>query len=119
MNFEDITKNCTEIKLKSQLVNKTLAINCIKPIKTRFNDSYLCYNKKYNKVFYANAQLRGYIKRLIGDLKSNNNFYYKDDELSDILKFKIESINNEKVNLSIIYKKCLFKDEVLELSDNE
>ena len=119
MNFEDITKNCTEIKLKSQLVNKQIAINGIKPIKTRFNDSYLCYNKKYNKVFYANAQLRGYIKKLISDLKSNNNFYYKDD-LSDILTIKIDSIENEKVNLSFINsKKISFQDEVLQLSDNE
>jgi hypothetical protein len=49
---EDITKNCTEIKLKSQLVNKQISINAIKPIKTRFNDSYLCFNKKYNNDEY-------------------------------------------------------------------
>ena len=37
-----------EIKLKNQKVGKILCINMFRAVKTRFGDTYLCYNAKYN-----------------------------------------------------------------------
>ena len=50
-----------EIRLKLQQVNKTFDVNAFKIVKSKFGNSYLCYSHKYQRVFFANSQLKAYI----------------------------------------------------------
>ena len=111
-----------EIKLKDQKVNKKLQVNIIMKFKSDKGESYLIYDKKHNRKYFANAQLKAYLNK-IDNLKNINNIYYKDDDLSTILEFKIKLItidkdNNKKVEIDFM-KKQQYKSETLELSDSD
>ena len=122
MNFDKYFQ-CDEIKLKDQKVNKKLQVNIIMKITTdKYGQTYLLYNKKHNRKFFANAQLKAYLNK-IDNLKNINNIYYKDDDLSTILEFKIKLItidkdNNKKVEIDFM-KKHQYESETLELSDSD
>ena len=111
-----------EIKLKNQKVGKILCINMFRAVKTRFGDTYLCYNAKYNRMFYANSQLRGYLNKMKSDLELTQGYYYKNEELSSIVEFRIKDIkmDNDQVELEFIKQKIIRDtNEVLDLSDSE
>ena len=113
-----------EIKLKNQKVGKILCINMFRAVKTRFGETYLCYNAKYNRMFYANSQLRGYLNKMKSDLELelNQGYYYKNAELSSIVEFRIKDIkmDNDQVELEFIKQKIIRDtNEVLDLSDSE
>ena len=120
-NFDSLFSS-NEIKLKNQKIGKTLCINLFRAVKTRFGETYLCYNVKHNRIFYANSQLKGYISKLKTDLQVEQGYYFKDVELNSIVEFKIKSIkdDNDQVELEFLKQKCS-KDtnEVLDLSDSE
>ena len=121
MNFDKYFQ-CDEIKLKDQKVNKKLQVNIIMKFKSDKGESYLIYDKKHNRKFFANAQLKAYLNK-IDNLKNVNNIYYKDNDLSTILEFKIKSITiddkgNQKVEIDFM-KKQQYKAESLQLSDSD
>ena len=122
MNFDKYFQ-CDEIKLKDQKINKKLQVNIIMNITTdKYGQTYLLYNKKHNRKFFANAQLKAYLNK-IDNLKNINNIYYKDNDLSTILEFKIKSITiddkgNQKVEIDFM-KKQQYKAESLQLSDSD
>ena len=118
MDFEQIINHCDIIRLKDQKVNKTLSINFFRSIKTKFVEQYLLYNKKYNKIFFSNKQIFGYINK-ITNLKEKDGFYFKDDILSDIVTFQIKKIEDNRVSVSFINDNSRYKSEILPLSDNE
>ena len=118
-NF-DLLFSSNEIKLKNQKIGKTLCINLFRAVKTRFGETYLCYNVKHNRIFYANSQLKGYISKLKTDLQVEQGYYFKDVELNSIVEFKIKSIkeDNDQVELEFLKQKCS-KDTNEDLSDSE
>ena len=123
MNFEKIFNESTQIKLKDQKVNKTLDINIISKIKTSYGETFLCYNKKYNVNFFVNSCLRAYLNKMIENLKNNDNFYYRDNESTKILQFKIKSIVKDeqgktKVDLEIVKKEHKDQNIQLPLTDD-
>ena len=124
INF-DLLFDTNEIKLKFQKINKKLNVNVFKIIKTKFGESYLCYDLKHKRIFHANSQLKSYLNKFKTDLKIDNEYYYKDNDLSNIVEFKIRSFkvdNSNQVELDFIKReKFNNKDtsEVLNLSDSE
>ena len=118
MDFEQIVNHCDIIRLKDQKVTKTLSVNFFRNIKTKFGEQYLLYNKKYNKIFFSNKQIYSYLSK-ITNLKQKDGFYYKNDELSDIVTFQIKQIENNCVSVSFINDNSRYKSEILPLSDNE
>ena len=118
-NF-DLLFSSNEIKLKNQKIGKILCINIFRAVKTRFGETYLCYNVKHNRIFYANSQLKGYISKLKTDLQVEQGYYFKDVELNSIVEFKIKSIkeDNDQVELEFLKQKCS-KDTNEDLSDSE
>ena len=118
MDFEKLVNHCDIIRLKDQKVNKSLSINFFRSIKTKFGEQYLLYNKKYNKIFFSNKQIFGYISK-ISNLKEKDGFYYKDEQLSDIVTFQIKKIEDNRVSVSFINDNSRYKSEILPLSDNE
>lgn len=113
----------TEIKLKLQSINKKLTVNAFRVLKSKFGNSYLCYCLKYNRIYYANSQLKAYLAKIQPDLKIEDGYYYKDDELTNIVEFKIKSKDDvtSQVELEIIKQKKQTKttDEILPLSESE
>ena len=120
-NF-DLLFSSNEIKLKNRKIGKTLCINMFIVVRNRFGDTYLCYNEKYNRTFYANSQLKGYLNKMKSDLQTEQGYYFKNADLSPIIEFKIKAIkeDNDQVELEFIKQKTT-KDtnEVLDLSDCE
>ena len=113
-----------EIRLKLQQVNKTFDVNAFKIVKSKFGNSYLCYSHKYQRVFFANSQLKAYISKIQPDLKVEDGFYYRNDNLDKIVEFKIKAINevNGQVELEFIKQnRGVIKntDEVLPLSEDD
>ena len=96
-----------EIKLKNQKVGKILCINMFRAVKTRFGETYLCYNAKYNRIFYANSQLKGYLNKMKSELQTMEGYYFKNAELCSIIEFRIKSIkeDNDQVELEFIKQK--------------
>ena len=92
MQFESIINESKQIKLKYQEIGKTFSINLILKTKSKYGDNYLLYNKKYNVVMYANAQIKGYVSKMSTNLKSKGDYYYVDENLSDVIQFKIKNI---------------------------
>ena len=117
MDFEKIV-NSDIIRLKDQKVNKTLSINFYRSIKTKFGEQYLLYNKKYNKSFFSNKQIYSYLSK-ISNLQQEDGFYYKDEQLSDIVTFKISKIEDNHVSVTFINDNSKYKSEILPLSDDE
>ena len=118
MDFEKIV-NSDIIRLKDQKLNKKLTINFFRSIKTKqIGEQYLLYNKKYNKSFFSNKQIYSYLSK-ISNLQQEDGFYYKDEQLSDILTFKITKIENNCVSVTFINDNSKYKSEILPLSDNE
>ena len=118
MDFEKLVNHCDIIRLKDQKVNKTISINFFRSIKTKFGEQYLLYNKKYNKIFFSNKQIYSYLSK-ITNLKQKDGFYYKDEELSDIVTFKISKIEENHVSVSFINDNVRYKKQCIELSDDE
>ena len=85
-----------EIKLKHQQIGKILGINMFRTVKTRFGETYLCYNAKYNRTFYANSQLKGYLNKMKSELETIEGYYFKNAELCSIIEFRIKSIKEER-----------------------
>ena len=96
MDFDKIMENSAMIVLSEQNVGKMIEINLIKQINTKFGPNLVLYNKKYNKSFYSNSLLKAYLTKAMTSLKTSNQYYYKDDDLSSILKFRIQSITTDK-----------------------
>lgn len=123
MNFQSLFENAQEIKLKFQPLTKKLCVNCFKVVRSKFGESMICYNKKYNVVFFTNSQLKGYLKKTMCNLLSKDNIYYKDEQLSDIIKFSIDSINESgQINLTILKNKKINNNSdsfVIPLSDDD
>ena len=123
MNF-DKTFEVDEIKLKDQKVGKRFDINIIKLIKTKYGNNMILYNKKHNRVFFANSFLRADLSKVITNLKHNDNYYYKDDDLSSILQYIITGKKeaNGKPQVLLYFIKSYnyhYDNEVLDLSDKE
>ena len=76
-------------------------------VRNRFGDTYLCYNEKYNRTFYANSQLKGYLTKMRSDLQAEQGYYFKDVEVRSIIEFKIKVIkeDNDQVELEFIKQK--------------
>ena len=119
MDFPTLIKNASLIKLKEQQPNKILSINFFTIVKTKYGEQYMIYNQKYNVVFYSNSQIYGYLHTLINTLNSKDGYYYKDDQLSDITKFKIVSIEENKANLKFLNKESTYKTYQIPLSDSD
>ena len=124
-NFESIINESKQIKLKDQEIGKTFSINLILKTKSKYGDNYLLYNKKYNVVMYANAQIKGYVSKMSTNLKSKGDYFYADEKLSDIIQFKIKNIvvgedQKVKVDIEIIKNnKNTYTSEKIPLSDDE
>ena len=120
-NYDSLFSS-NEIKLKNQKMGKILCINMFRAVRNRFGDTYLCYNEKYNRICYANSQLRGYLNKMKSDLQTDQGYYFKHADLSPIIEFKIKAIkkDNDQVKLKFIKQKTT-KDtpKVLHLSDCE
>ena len=103
MNFQDILSKSKEIMLKNQIDTTTMQINFVKSIKTKYGSSYVCYYKKANVYFYSNLQLTNYLNKMCSDLKSDESFFYKDEDLSPLLEFSISSkiIKDDKTIVKI------------------
>ena len=93
MQFENIINESKQIKLKYQEIGKRFSINLIPKTNSKHGDNNLLYNKKYNVVVYANAQIKGYISKMSTNLKSKGDYFYVDEKLSDIIQFKIKNID--------------------------
>ena len=107
------------VLLRDQFINKRLSVNLIKKIQGKFGETYMCLNNKYNVKFFCNAQLRGYINKMLSNLNSNECFYFKNDQLDDILKFQIVSISDDRVNIEFIKNKKEYTKNIIPLSDDE
>ena len=122
IDFESLF-NLNTIKLKDQIINKKLNVNSFRIIKTKLGVSYLCYDDKHKRLFFANSQLKAYLNKLQHDLKIDNGFYYKENELNNIVEFKIKAIKEDtkQVELEIIKHKKTnnIVNEILPLSDSE
>ena len=125
MQFENIITESKQIKLKDQEIGKTFSINLILKTKSKYVDNYLLYNKKYNVVMYANAQIKGYVSKMSTNLKSKGDYYYADEKLSDIIQFKIKNIvvdedQKTKVDIEIIKNnRNTYTSEKIPLSNDE
>ena len=125
MQFENIINESKQIKLKDQEIGKRFSINLILKTRSKYGDNYLLYNKKYNVVMYANAQIKGYVSKMSTNLKSKGDYFYADEKLSDIVQFKIKNIDvgddqKVKVDIEIIKNnKKTYTSEKIPLSDDE
>jgi len=125
MQFENIINESKQIKLKDQEIGKRFSINLILKTKSKYGDNFLLYNKKYNVVMYANAQIKGYVSKMSTNLKSKGDYFYVDEKLSDIIQFKIKNIDvgddqKVKVDIEIIKNnKNTYTSEKIPLSDDE
>ena len=123
MNFENYFEKAELISLKNQKVGKTLQVNLIKLIKTKFGNAMIIYDKKHNITYYSNSLLKAYLNKLIENLKNESTYYYIDEDLSTILSFKIESIKNVdgkiQVQLEFNKNKSKCSDKVLDLSSDD
>jgi len=124
-NFESIINDSKQIKLKDQEIGKRFSINLILKTRSKYGENYLLYNKKYNVVMYANAQIKGYVSKMSTNLKSKGDYYYVDEKLSDIIQFKIKNIvvdedQKTKVDIEIIKNnRNNYTSEKIPLSDDE
>lgn len=125
MNCENIFTNANEIKLRNQLEGNRIDINMIMKVESKkYGKQLLLYNKKHNKKFFANALLKAYLDKMLSDLKSKDIYFYKDDDMSTILTFKIASITTDEKGTHIqidFMKKKKESDinEVLPLDDGD
>lgn len=126
MNFDEIYEKCSMIKINEQEEGKIFEVNLIKQITTKFGTNLILYNKKYNVCFYSNALLKSYLTKVMSNLKSNGSYYYKDDQLSKLIKFQIKKIGKDKrgmikVDLDFIKdtKNIQQENKVIPLSDDE
>ena len=93
-----------------------------KAVKTRFGETYLCYNTKYNRTFYANSQLKGYLNKMKPELQTMEGYHFKNCDLCSIVEFRIKFIkeDNDQVELEFIKQKMTRDtNEVLDLTDSE
>ena len=126
MNFDEIYEKCSMIKINEQEEGKIFEVNLIKQITTKFGTNLILYNKKYNVCFYSNALLKSYLTKVMSNLKSNGSYYYKDDQLSKLIKFQIKKIGKDKrgmnkVDLDFIRdnKNIQQENKKIPLSDDE
>ena len=120
MDFPNLIKNASLIKIKEQQIGKTIAINFFTSVTNKFGTQFLIYNKRHNVVFYSNSQIYGYLNSFINTLKNKDGYYYKDkEELSDIAKFKIVSIEENHATLKFLNKESTYKTYQIPLSDSD
>ena len=100
-------------------MNKCLSINFFTEIKTKFGSQYLIYNKKYNVTYYSNSQIYAYLHTFINNLLTKDGYYYKDDQLSEIAKFKIISIEENHASLKFLNKESVYKKSTIPLSSDD
>ena len=96
MNFESYFEKSELISLKNQKVGKTLQVNLIKLIKTKFGNAMIIYDKKHNVTYYSNSLLKAYLNKLIENIKKELIYYNINKDLSTFLSFKIESIKKHR-----------------------
>ena len=97
MNFEKYFE-CDLIKLKDQHISKILNINIIKKQKTKYGDTYLIYDKENNFKYFSNTQLKSYLDKVCDEsttLINTDDYFIKDNKLSDILQIEIDSMVNK------------------------
>ena len=105
MNFEKYFE-CDLIKLKDQHISKILNINIIKKQKTKYGDTYLIYDKENNFKYFSNTQLKSYLDKVC-ESPSYVQFYdyiIKNEKLSCIFNFEIESMVNKYDNIIVKLK---------------
>ena len=109
------------IRLYDQQLNKKLSINIIKNLKTIYGQSFMCFNLKYKIKFYANAQIKGYLNKMLDNLEKDGEYYVKSYKLEDILIFQIKEITEDnKINVNFIKKdQEKYIKRVLPLSDDD
>ena len=122
-NLQNYFDSSDSIILRETPVGKSLYVNLIKPIKTKYGDALVLYDRKHNATFFSNSLLYSYLSKTLSDLKSSDGIYYKDDKMTPILNFKVKSVDKNKngqlqVQLSFI-KNIEHKTKVLELSDSD
>ena len=106
MNFEKYFE-CDLIKLKDQHISKILNINIIKKQKTKYGDTYLIYDKENNFKYFSNTQLKSYLDKVCDEsttLINTDDYFIKDNKLSDILQIEIDSMVNKDDNIIVKLK---------------
>ena len=106
MNFEKYF-DCDLIKLKDQQISKILNINIIKKQKTKYGDTYLIYDKENNFKYFSNTQLKSYLDKVCDEsttLLNTDDYFIKDDKLSNILQIEIDSMVNKDDNVIVKLK---------------
>ena len=106
MNFENYF-DCDLIKLKDQQISKILNINIIKKQKTKYGDTYLIYDKENNFKYFSNTQLKSYLDKVCDEsttLLNTDDYFKKDDKLSNILQIEIDSMNIPSNNIIVKLK---------------
>ena len=106
MNFEKYF-DCDLIKLKDQQISKILNINIIKKQKTKYGDTYLIYDKENNFKYFSNTQLKSYLDKVCDEsttLINTDDYFIKDNKLSDILQIEIDSMVNKDDNVIVKLK---------------
>ena len=93
------------IRLYDQPINKKISINIIKNLTTKYGQSFMCFNLRYKVKFYANAQIKGYLNKMLDNLEKDGEYYVKSYRLEDILIFQIMDITEDnKINVNFIKK---------------
>ena len=114
-----------QIVLKEQPIGKTLYVNLIKPVITKYGKSFVLYDKMHNVFFFSNSLLYSYLSKALNELQNKDGIYFKDEKLTEILTFKIKSVDKNKngqiqVKLDFIKNKPIkYKTKILTLSDDE
>ena len=124
MNLENIEKlfECNDIKLSEQKINKSFEVSIILKLENKnYGTQMIIYDNKNQRKYYSNSLLKSYLSKCLDSLQHIDNFYFKDNELNPILKFKIsgfkESNGKKQVLLDFIKNKCT--NEILPLSDDD
>ena len=96
-----------EIKIQNQTVGKRLHVNIIKPIKTKFGDSYYIYDKVNNVSYFANSLLKCFLDKNLQKLENKDNYYVLNDNIDDILILKVAG-NYMDENISACFRSSIY-----------
>ena len=124
-NLQNYFDSSDSVILRETPVGKSLYVNLIKPIKTKYGESLILYDLKHRVSFFSNSLLYSYLSKTLSDLKNSDGIYYKDDKMTTILNFKVKSVDKNKngqlqVGLSFIKNTSTDKKpKILKLSDEE
>ena len=127
MNLEKIQQlyECNEIKLNEQRPLKKFHVSIILKLKAKYGENLLIYDNKNKRKFFSNSLLKFYLNKVIESnvLKNIDNYYFKDDNLSEIISFQVKEIKiidgKKHVQLDFLRNKNNdYKGEVLNLSSD-